>query len=244
MPIAPKWTFKIARLDPALEPDHAAELAVNLKPSTSYLAGTVLGEMIGTDEVSQVVIDATGGVWVFTWSGESTPNVAWNISAADLEHEIELLPNVGAGNVRVTMPAPLTYRIAWIAALGSANQPAPTTTATGLTGGAGTAVVSTPVAGVAGSRGVYAPYSNAAADGSQVAKGLCRYQCVTDAAGNITLGEGPAGTSEHGHTTRSIDMFYRGVFWTSQLTGLDASAITDLGVLIDGTIEHGRIRIG
>lgn len=244
MPTTPSSTFTINRIDPAMEPEAAAEMAVNLMPSLSYPAGQVLGEQIGTDEVSQVVIDATGGVWVFTYAGQSTPNLAWDIGAAALQDAIEALSNVGFGNARVQDTAALTHRISWIGALGSQNIAAPTTTATGLTGGAGTAAVTTVTAGVAGTPGRYGKYDNAATDGRQVAKGILRYACVTDANGLVTLGTGTAGSGEWGHTTRSIDMFYRGIFWTDQLTGLDAAGITDLGVLINGTIEHGRLRIG
>lgn len=246
MPLTPFRTYKVKRIDPCIDPHLASEVAVNLLESTTYKAGQVLGELIGTDEVQTVTVDATGGVWVFTLSGQSTPNVAYNIAPEDLQLAIEQLSTVGGGNVHVTRTGagPYVYRIAYIRAMGSQNVAAATTTATGLTGGAGTAVVATLVAGVAGVRGKFAPYDNAAGDGRNVARGILRYGCVTDAAGLITLGDGPAGTSEWGHTTRSIDMWERGTFDTSHLVGLDANAITDLGRLIDGTVEQGRLMIG
>jgi hypothetical protein len=242
MPTAPYRTYKIRRVDPIIWPTNSAEVTINLNPSTVYPAGTVLGEMIGTDEVQQVVLDATGGVWVYTWNGQSTGNLAWNISEDDLELAIAQLSNVGAGNVNVRQTAALTYRIAFIGALGSANQPAATTTATGLTGGAGTAVVSTLTGGVAGTRGLFRAYASGNSDGSQVAKGILRYACATDAAGNITLGA-VAGGDEHGHTSRYTDMWVGGTFDTSDLVGLDATAIGHLGRLLDGTVEKGRLAV-
>lgn len=243
MPIGASNTFKIKRLDPCIDPDDAEEVTVNLKPSTTFLAGQVLGEMIGTDEVQQIVIDAAGGTWVYTYAGQSASGLAWNISAADLQTAIQNLSNVGVGNVRVQLTAAGTYRISFINALGSGNRAAATTTATGLTGGAGTAVVSTLTGGVAGTRGVFAPYASGNTDGSQVARLLLRYGCVTDANGLVTIGDGPAGTSEHGFTQRYADAYYSGIFATADLVGLDATAIGHLGRLIDGTVENGRLAL-
>ena len=51
MPTAPIQTWAMGRLDPFMDPDHAYEIAVNLKPSTTYAKGTLLGELTATPGV-------------------------------------------------------------------------------------------------------------------------------------------------------------------------------------------------
>src|SRR5262245_7207022 len=48
MPTAPVDTWGMGRLDPYMEPTEAGELPVNLIASTSFAAGTVLGELTAT----------------------------------------------------------------------------------------------------------------------------------------------------------------------------------------------------
>lgn len=141
MPTTPIQTWGMGRLDPFMNPDEASEIAVNLLPSTTFVKGTILGEVTAT-------------------------------------------------------------------------------------------------------AGVYRAYLSGAVDGSQVPKGILRYDCVTDASGYITLGGGPAGTSEHGEVSRSTSIFYSGTFKTSELTGLDANAITVLQAhLISGSVANGILVI-
>src|SRR3954471_19651801 len=123
MPTTPIQTWGMGRLDPFLEAEEADEQAVNLIPSTTFLKGTLLGELTATP-------------------------------------------------------------------------------------------------------GVFKAYASGNADGSQVPKCILRYDCVTDAAGFVTYGSGPAGTAEYiGQKTRSIDAFYSGIFKTTDLVGLDAAAV-------------------
>jgi hypothetical protein len=243
MPLAPFLRWGGRRVDPVIDPDDASEQPVNLKASISYPAGTVLGELIGTDEQQTITINATGGTFRVTFGGQQTPALAWNVSAADLQAALEALSTIGFGNILVTGPVAGVYTLTFRDALGSQNVAQVTTDATGLTGGAGTAAVATTVAGVAGTPGTYGPYASGNTDGSQNPKGVLRYACVTDALGQITLGDGPAGTSEWGQTTKSVDMWVYGVFRTEDLVGLDANAVTKLGRLLNGTIAHGRIAI-
>jgi len=48
MPTAPVDSWGMNRLEPFLEPDEATEQAVNLIASTTFAAGTVLGELTAT----------------------------------------------------------------------------------------------------------------------------------------------------------------------------------------------------
>lgn len=92
--------------------------------------------------------------------------------------------------------------------------------------------------------GIFKPYATGNSDGSENPKLVLRYDCVSDASGFVTFGGGPAGTSEHGEKTRSVDGFYSGIFKTTDLVGLDAGAVTKLGArLISGTLANGIIAI-
>lgn len=77
------------------------------------------------------------------------------------------------------------------------------------------------------------------ATGLGVARGILR-DAVVAAAGVIT----PA--DETGATRTSTPMYYGGgVFKTSELTGLDADAVTDMGgAIIQGTVASGFFRFG
>jgi hypothetical protein len=198
--------------------------------------------MIGTDEEQTVTIDATGGTFDWIWEGQTAADIAWDATAEEFQAAAEALSNIGPGNILVWKPSALVFRYAFRGALGSANQDAATTDDTNLTGGAGTAVVATPVAGVAGTQGKYNKYASGNTDGSQVPKCILRYDCVSDADGVLTLGLD--GTSEHGQTTRSIDAFFTGTFRCEDLVGLDANALsTGKMRLINGTIYHGRVTL-
>lgn len=93
--------------------------------------------------------------------------------------------------------------------------------------------------------GTFKAYASGNADGSQVPKCILRYDCVSDATGNITLGGGPAGTAEHpGQTSKNVDAFFSGYFKTSELVGLDAGGLTALGGhLISGILSNGVVVI-
>lgn len=140
MPTSPIQTWGMGRLDPHMDAEKAQEQAVNLIPNTTFVKGTVLGELTATP-------------------------------------------------------------------------------------------------------GTFKAYATGNVDGSQIPKCILRYDCVTNATGFITLGGGPAGTSEHpGETTRSIDAFFSGVFKTTELTGLDAGGLTAMGGhLISGILSNGVV---
>lgn len=87
--------------------------------------------------------------------------------------------------------------------------------------------------------GRYRAYASGNVDGSQVARVILQYACVTDASNNITW------VGEWGQTTKAIPAYYAGVFSTADLTGLDAGAVTNLGgALVEGTVSAGIVRFG
>lgn len=90
--------------------------------------------------------------------------------------------------------------------------------------------------------GTYAPYATGNSDGSQNPVGVLQYPCVTDASGNITIGNA-AGGGEWGQTQKGAPVWMSGEFSCADLVGLDAGAVTKLGRLIQGTVTSGRIII-
>lgn len=48
------------------------------------------------------VTNATGGTFTLTFSGQTTPAIAYNASAADVQAALESLPAIGSGNVSVS----------------------------------------------------------------------------------------------------------------------------------------------
>jgi hypothetical protein len=82
--------------------------------------------------------------------------------------------------------------------------------------------------------GLWKAYANGAVDGSEVAKGILQYDLTTDASGNHTLGGG-----SQGETQQTAPVLMSGYFRTSEMTGLDAAGITDLGKLVSGSLADG-----
>lgn len=110
----------------------------------------ITNPIVATAEVQTVTVDATGGTFTVMWNGATTSALAFDVSAADFTTAMALIAD-GAGNVTVTggpgaAGGGAPYTLTWAARMG--NVPAPTTDATSLTGGAGTAVVATTAAGV------------------------------------------------------------------------------------------------
>lgn len=90
----------------------------------------------------------SGGTAIWTFSGQSTAALAYNISPAALQTALEALSNIGAGNVSVLGVAGRYYQITFQGALGSLPQPEITVNFAGLTP-AGTIDISTLVEGSA-----------------------------------------------------------------------------------------------
>jgi Bacteriophage lambda head decoration protein D len=89
------------------------------------------------------------------------------------------------------------------------------------------------------SPGTFKTYANANADGSEVAKAILQYDVSVDSSGNHMVGGG-----EHGETLKYAPAYFAGTFRTTELVGLDAPALTDLGRLISGSLADGVLRLG
>jgi hypothetical protein len=141
-------------------------------------AGIVLAKVTSTgkygpyagdlSESVSIAVDATGGTWRINFQGETTADLAFNISAANLKLALELLDDINVGDIAVSggpgnAGGTTPYVIAFTpdGQYGGRDAPAITTTVTGtpplLTGGAATAVVTTTAGGSASSNGLETP---------------------------------------------------------------------------------------
>lgn len=139
-------------------------------PGEKYIeSGTPLVP-ITTAEVQTVDLsgddDPTGGTWDLTILGETLEDLAWNISAADLQTAIRGLQVQGSSDLTVTKVG-FVYTINFPARLG--NVAATTGSTAGLTGGSGDTfaiTVSTTTAGV-DYGGEWAPVDTSKSNGQQ-----------------------------------------------------------------------------
>lgn len=125
-------------------------------PDGYFKSGIALGKIAATgkygpyagrtSEVQTITIDATGGTFTATFEGATTAAVAYNATAAAFQTALELLSTIQPGDVTVTKDASV-FTITFGGKFAGENVTAMTTNAGSLTGGAGTAVVATTVAG-------------------------------------------------------------------------------------------------
>lgn len=126
----------------------------------------IIDNVVAVSEVQEIAVDATGGVFTVTFSGQTTADLAFDVAAVDFTAALVALSNIAPGDVVVTGGpgddgGTTPYVLTWNSALGNVAEP--TTTVTGLTGGAGTAAVTTVTAGVA-AVGIRVQYSGADVD--------------------------------------------------------------------------------
>lgn len=249
MPTTPLVTYNspsTTRLDPWYNAEDAEEQVVKLADAV-YARGTVLGEKIGVSDVQVITPSATGGSFKIIVpttplaAGATTAPITASASlptASTVEEALELLPCIGEGNVAVTGSAGGPFSIAFQNQLADIDIEL-TTDASLLTGGAGTAAVTTGTEGDPGTAGTFAPYDPEATDGTQHAKCILRYACSV--SGGVV-----SNVSDWGpQNVNAMSAFMRGYFRTEQLVGLDAGALTDLGAtIVQGTLLSGVVRIG
>lgn len=238
-------TFRrtLTKLVPLYPKPEAWCLPVNLAPSTTFVAGTVLGVAgAAANDVQTMTTTGTptGGKNVVTVvdpiSGLSTtfdvPFDATNTIA-----QTNIRAALGNSDVAVTGGAQPGTALVFTFSGRYASLPVllMTVNASGLTGG------TTPAASFAHTTqgrtaNTYAAYVGGGA--TDPAKCLLEHDCVTDAAGNITYGS--SAFNGEGIVRSDTPAFFGGAFKCSDLTGLDAGAVVDLGVVLKaGTVSDG-----
>jgi hypothetical protein len=229
-------TFSNVGLQPAYAPELAVTKQFRLKASTTYAAGQVLEEIIGTNALQKLVISGvpTGGTFTLTFGAQTTAGIAFGASNEVIRAAIEALSSVGAGNVKVTGGWNDTggiWNIEWRGALGQAAQSTLTCAVTSLTGGSAAQATSSVTAGAAGTPGTMGPYASTDSSPQGVARGILKYACTTDASNNIT---GPGGY--WGETVLTASVYVSGFFNSADLTGLTDQNIGDFGSIVSGSL--------
>jgi len=93
--------------------------------------------------------------------------------------------------------------------------------------------------------GLYAAYSNAASDGTQTAAAIAMYDMQVAATGIITFSDDSEATGgDHRETHLTAPVYVAGVFRTTDLVGLDAAAVAELGRIIRGSLANGLLQVG
>ena len=101
---------------------HAVVVPIALNPMFEGVENA--SQWVNPDDRFTATVNASGGTFTVTFTPRlpgpgpaTTPDLAWNISNANLQAAIQALPNVGAGNAIVSGPVG-TYNIVFNAALG------------------------------------------------------------------------------------------------------------------------------
>ncbi len=71
-------------------------------------------------------------------------------------------------------------------------------------------------------------YTDANTDGSGVAAGICVYDIVVDSNGYIVYGPSGSTSSVVSGNEKTAPIYWKGTFLETDLTGLDAAAVTDM----------------
>lgn len=225
-------------------PFEAKEISVALAPSLTLAAGTVLGEIQLSDTYTISTGSQASGTFTLTFGGQTTATIARNAAAATVQTALLALSTVGAGNATVVLTSgtpgtDAVYTVTFAGALAYTTNGALTANFASLAT-PGNASLAHTVTGQ--SLGTFKAYNDSNTDGSQVARAILRYACATDSSGNITFGTASGG-GVYGQTYKSAPAFVAGAFQTSDLTGLDAAAVTDLGRIIEGVLASGILRL-
>lgn len=231
--------YKGSGLNPIIYPEKAKTDACKFAPGT-YVAGTVVGQLnslTAANDVQTITVSGTptGGSFTLQFMGSITGNIAFNATATNVRDALIALPTIGTGNVSCSggpfpgTPVVVTFQ----GALAGQLEPLITLYTNSLTGGAApnVAVAHTTPGNSAG--GSWLAYNNGASDGSDIAKGVLKYDLSVDSFGNHTSGGG-----EWGGMELSAPVYIAGYFRTADLTGLDAAGITDLGRIVRGSVAQ------
>jgi hypothetical protein len=219
-------------LQPYRNPDDAETQPVVLAGGITLAQGTVLGLVAGSgvdvNEVQTVTITGTptGGFVNLVFNGQVTANIAYNAIASAVQSALEALSNIGTGNVACAGgPLPGTpVTVAFQGALAGRKVPVMTTFAA-FTGGASPAVAVAETTPGKPANGYWDAYNDAAViTDLRVARGFLKESVTTSEDGLIISISGEFGTG-----AKTATCYTSGDFLGSELVGLDAAGLTDLG---------------
>lgn len=253
MPIDPKATYNPQGVEPIL-PGEARTDAVMLNPNKTYPKGTVLSQVTVASANCVQTLNATGTVsgGTFTLSIEgvdgqtyTTAALAYNISNANLKIAVEaLMEAAGYHGATVTVGGGALPTDATLTFGGTlANFPVPLIVCEdALITGGGTLVAEMTTTGKR--QWIWDAYSDADASslGLGVAKAINQYTVKTNNLGEVTFADAGIG-DETGATYESAPAWFSGRFKTTDLVGLDANGVADLGRLESGTLADGVLAL-
>lgn len=240
MPTTPLRTYSGQGIMPLYGDHRALNLPVSLPAGVSYAKGTVLGLVPGTgtavNHVQTITPSGTvsGGTWRISFGGCVTSALAHNADAATIKAALVALANIGSADYLTVTGGGLDAAavvITFTGKMGGLEQPAMLLILS-LTGSGATAAVAQTTKGKPAG-GHYPAYDDSLSDGREVAKAILQYPCTTNTYGQITFGD-TADAADNDNRESQAPAWFRGEFKTSELTGIDANGVTDLGRIIQG----------
>lgn len=124
------------------------------------------GYIPAVNEVETVTVNATGGTFTLTFSGQTTAAIAFNATAGAVQSALEALSNIAPGDITVTggpeATGPVT--VEFRGAYAGTNVTQMTANSGSLTGGTHTATVATTIGGAAAQTGQERAITLAAVD--------------------------------------------------------------------------------
>jgi hypothetical protein len=244
MPIQTR-TNSIREVTPVIHPELAVAVKVNLGPSQTLVAGTVLGQITGSANDVQTITDVpTITAGTFTISGVNphtgeaftTAALAYNAATATVQAELEKV--FGTGNIAVTGgPLPGTdVVLTFQSKLAAMPITLMTISSTGLTGGTLSIAKTT----TGRSKGTFVAYNETGTDdGHRVAKAILRCDVTTDTLGKCRYGNAVDGWYDT--PTDDAEAYVSGFFDSTKLIGLDANGVTDFGRFVTGDLSNGGV---
>jgi hypothetical protein len=211
---------------------------ISVRGGIAFSMGQAMGHIPGTgtavNEVQTVTITGTptGGTWRLIYGTLLSPAIAYNAANAVVKTALETI--FGTGNIAVA-GGPLPGTAITVTFQGEAGGLGHVlmTSVNALTGGASPAVAVTRTTTGKSAGGTWDAYVDANADGTQVMRRILRYPAFANHLGMTTYGDTP--DIDRALTNRGVPAYFQGHFRCTDVIGLDANGVADVGRLIQGT---------
>jgi len=259
----PNTYFDQEKLEPIIRPELEIRKSGVLPVGGVHLVGgvilkgTLLGWVSGAarNHVNTITIDGaaqpTGAKTTITWYGDRvyqgiTANLVTTIpTAAEMQTALEAIHGVGNVTVARTGTGPWAYAVTYTGIL--ANRLIGglyTVSSTYTAGTTPTTTIAYTTPGRAGAGAQLDVYASGNSNGSENPRAVNCYNTLTNSVGGNALVDQRGGIQQPYNSPVAIDGYYK----CSQLTGLDATAITNgLGKIVSGTAvtdAEGWIHVG
>lgn len=238
--LAATMTYTGGGLNPLY--DSALVMDIALQGGATYRQGQLMGQVPGTGAAvneRQTITAAgtvTGGTfYLFYGLGQILIGpINWNATGADVVNAINAA--LGTTAVQLTSGGPLPGTpvvVEFINEAAGMSHGLLTIAQNNLTGTTPSFTITRSQVGKPAG-GYFANYNDAASDGTQTARCILQYDVTVNPFGQVTYGQGIS-PDIGGVRGKGIPAFFNGIFRCSDLIGLDANGVADLGRLIVGT---------